>query len=332
MPQPDSNRYEKYLDFYKTAYSEEVSVFEEAYFGDGNPGQGPFQIDWQDLDAYDPNLAADVLKDPEIEIINPPGKDRKPLAIRALNEHSERRFLNATVRVHNLPEAETYRVGDLRTTHLGDLIAVEGQVVKVHAVEPMITTAFYECQRCGTGREYPQDYGEIQEPHACEACEQDNPPWKLVRRHSELVDFQCVSIIPAETNRENPPSIPVYLKQDLCDRLGKGDVITVVGVYDIMPFQLQKEVQLNVFIEANQIDQEVATTADKLTTSELDSEITTLVSALAEEGATFGADEAAVIESLTDRGVREEEVTDRVDELKNQNELAAAGDGLLMVR
>ena len=328
----DSPSQQDFEAFYRDAYASDVEAFLDEYGGNGTPGKGALRIDWQALDDHDPNLADAVLKFPEQSVMPFDGRSRTPVAVDALEAHAGRSLPGARVRIHNLPDRETYRVGDLRTRHLSGLVAVRGTVAKAHPVEPLLVAGVFTCQRCGAETEFPQGYGEIQEPVTeCLNCENDGP-WHLDRHRSSLVDFQCVSLMPADSNLDDPPIVPAYLKTDLCDRVGKDDDVTVVGVYDTMPLELQKEVQLNVFVEASEVDQETATQRDKLTKEELREKIVRIVETRSERGSSFGADRAAVVDDIVSEGVREEEVEDCIEELVDDTELGDAGSGKLMVR
>lgn len=326
-PDSDEDRRGRFAQFFKTEYADEAEDIIDRNRG-RKPDHISLPIEWSDLEAADPGLADAILEDPDPLVVKT-GK-LASIAVRGLEDaYEDQWFKNVEVRINGLPEQYTHRVGDLRTKHLGRLIAVQGEVVKVHGVEPLITRAFFECLRCGTGHEIPQDYGDILEPAQCEACESKND-WRLVQSKSDLIDFQAITLIPSDTNLDDPPVAPVYLTKDLCDRVGEGDEVTVVGVYKTMPFDRQDETQLNTFIEACQIDQEKTTEADKVTSEELADRLLSMVKDRQEQGNDYSANEAEIVDELTDEGIREEEIKARRDELIEQNDLARVGPDSLM--
>ena len=272
-----------------------------------HPKDRSLRLDWAEIRAFDRNLADNVLDHP----------DRTFKCIQQALKNNHRTLIqHATVRVRNLPDDHTHRVGDLRERHLRTLIAVQGEVVKVEPVKPLLTEAAFECQRCGTVTYMPQDYGDIRDPAECMACEEKGP-FSLLEEKSELIDFQPVIITPQESALDDPPALPVYLRHDIVNTVGEEDEVTVVGVYKTMPLSRQRETELNVFLEAVDIDVDEYAEADAVTTSRLSSLIYDAIAAIDAEGpASYGVDKAAVVDRVADEhGVRRKEIEDRIEAL-----------------
>jgi replicative DNA helicase Mcm len=82
-------------------------------------------------------------------------------------------------------------VGEYQATDTERLIAVEGQVDQATGVDPVIATAVFECQRCGTSSAIDQNKTSetLIEPHECAGCERQGP-FDLVKEDSDLIDHQ----------------------------------------------------------------------------------------------------------------------------------------------
>jgi replicative DNA helicase Mcm len=82
-------------------------------------------------------------------------------------------------------------VGEYQATDTERLIAIEGQVDQATGVDPVVTTATFECQRCGTLSHINQNKTSetLIEPHECRGCERQGP-FAFLKEHSELIDHQ----------------------------------------------------------------------------------------------------------------------------------------------
>lgn len=273
------------------------------------PESRVLRMDWQTIEDDDEQFARQLLSHPEEAITcfqNALASMHKPL------------LDDAVLRFRNVPDRVTYRVGDLRTHHLRSLVAVECEVVDVDPVRPLMTRGAFECRRCGTLTYLSQSYGKIFEPQECQGCEESGP-FSLLEEESTLIDHQPVVVTPLESSLEEPPVIPIYLTRDLVGRVGEDDELSVVGIYKTLPYSLQKETRLNVFLDANALNVDHRAKADKMTKSQLDTLIEEMVADLRDDdGGTYGASREAVIDEIASQhGVRRAEVEDRIDELND---------------
>lgn len=296
----------EYTQFFETDYADVIDEVTDEHKGSSNDEMYPVPIDYEDLRAFSEERADRMLQSPDSERTHVEN-------VLADQFHLTR----AVPRVHNLPEDRTFRVGMLRRRHLNRLIAVRGEVVGIDPVEPLLIEGAFEC-RCGTTTSMPQNtYGDIIEPHDCLECGEQGP-FDLIEKRSDLADFQAVVIIPLDTNLDDPPAAPVYLKHDLCGRLRKGAQVTVTGVYNTMSFDRQKETRLNTFIEAVDIDAD-ASQVDQLSQSELWERVEAFVR---EHQAVdsdylkgqFGVGRDTVVKELSqDEAVNDTDLTDCID-------------------
>lgn len=82
-------------------------------------------------------------------------------------------------------------VGRYRAAETERLLAVEGQVDQATGITPVVATAVFECQRCGTTTAVPQNEtsDDLLGPHECTGCERQGP-FRLNENESEFVNHQ----------------------------------------------------------------------------------------------------------------------------------------------
>ncbi|WP_135807444.1 ATP-binding protein, partial [Halorussus marinus] len=129
-------------------------------------------------------------------------------------------------------------VGDERAEHLGETITVRGQVVKRSSVRPKVTTAAFECRRCGHLERIEQGYGDIDQPAVCPGCELKRVRWRFRKDCSEWTDFQKLRLqqLPEEMTNGETESMDVFLTDELARRgLESGRCVSLIAEY--LPLQ-----------------------------------------------------------------------------------------------
>lgn len=294
------------------------------------PRDRALDLDWSSIAEFDEDLAHALLQHPDAtkECI------RSAVARTHADDVSGVSVTNAHVRLSNLPESRTFRVGGLRERHLGTLVDVRGEVVDVDNVDPLLTVATFRCRKCGGRTRLPQGYGKIYKPDLCPDCDHGNPGWTLVREESTIIDFQSFLIIPVDTNLDDPATLPIYCRYDLVNRVGEGDTVTVTGTYEVKPIEQQGQTQLNSFLEAwdvNVEDQEAEAGADTHSKEELATFITDAVEAeQVTDGTSFGASVTSVVSRVVEKhDVRKNEVEGRLEEMDDDGDLFINGSQIL---
>lgn len=280
------------------------------------------RYDWEEIEAVNGSLADSLIERPKIY------RDRIREALSAWDAVD---LPNATVRIHNLPERVKYRVGEERTKDLGTAIGITGNVEEIKPVETHATVAAFECRRCGTLSNASQGYGRMVFPVACEACESSaKKNWRFIRHLSELQDVREVTLERADTNLDDaPPQLLVRLTDDLVDRVGPGDRVSLVGRYDTAQFQ-NKSI-LVTFLDTWDIENhQEGTVMDKLPPERINEMIIEEVSEQQQRGSEFSADREAVEEAIEESGVRANEVSTRIDDLVDGDDLNELPGGRLM--
>lgn len=291
MDDPDSRAFE--IDFEVLRAFEETDgpVFDPT---DRSISGGSGKL-YEDL-LENPREARNVIEETLMDVYDVPGTD---------------------LRVTNLPDEHTYRIGKLRERHVGRLVAVRCEVEAAEEVQPLLTEAAIECQRCGTLTYVPQgEWGDIREPHECQGCEHQGP-FRANMDQSEMVDWQRIWVVPEETTTKNPPEYPIHLKGNLVDSVAKGDTVVVTGLHKVVPLNVQDEVQLDTFMEAYGLS--VKQTVDEYGESDIVTMVEDAVDELdADDGTSFGVSAKKALEHVSEHhGVRRKEIEQVIESLSD---------------
>jgi len=213
---------EELVRFLNDYYRDEIGRLAQRYPND----QESLAISWRDLYRFDPDIASDYLTDPATV------REWLQTALRNLDLPIDVPFEEAHIRVHDLSDEHTHYPGAFSPTeHAGAFRAIKGEISKATDVYSRITTAAFECQRCGTLTQIRQsDDGEdFQEPHECQGCERQGP-FQINFDQSAFVDAQQLRIqMPPEVASGAGAELDVYVEADLADHAEVGDRVTVTG-------------------------------------------------------------------------------------------------------
>ncbi|HLE47940.1 MAG TPA: AAA family ATPase, partial [Candidatus Thermoplasmatota archaeon] len=194
------------------------------------PDTRSIEVDYNDIDRRDPNLAQYTLDHPRASIQS--AEDAAKLIEVPVEP---RPFLR--IRIRNVPRVNRYMIRKLRAEHLGKFVAIEGLIKKVVEVRPKLRDATFQCQRCGAVFNVVQEEQVLAEPKSCDegqgGCGRDGP-FKLLAEESKFVDSQKIEIQESHEDLRGgaqPERITVYLEEDLTGRLYPGDSIVINGIF-----------------------------------------------------------------------------------------------------
>lgn len=307
---------DRFETFFKEYMPEEIGSMAKDY----SPSNRSLRIDYEDLAASNPSLAEDFLERPDTL------RQKAEASMKAAVPGLEREIRNAgphgraNVRIRGLPDDQHRIVGKCRTHDLGQLLSVDGEVADTERVSPLAEIAGWECQRCGNLQHQHQVYGSMVEPHKCSGCECSGP-WAFREEDSELVDHQEIALMPPDPQRDDPPFLTVFLHDDITDAVGKGDIVSVVGVYETLP--RQNDTVLETFLDAYDLDVEEYAEAG-VDGRALEDGIVDYVSEEQDEGSSWGVPIGEVVEHFEEDGVRRREIENTIDEAKEKSDLGEA--------
>jgi replicative DNA helicase Mcm len=139
----------------------------------------------------------------------------------------------AHVRIEELPRH--FKTRELRSDHIGKLLAIDGLVRTATEVRPKIVSAAFQCQRCGFTFFKEQTGNKFEDQNLkCmnQACDRGGP-FKLMLAQSKFVDAQKIRVqeSPEELRGgQQPQTLDVELEDDLAGRIFPGDRVIVNGV------------------------------------------------------------------------------------------------------
>ena len=209
-------------------------------------------LDFRELSMYDPDLADFLLDQPD-ELIK-----ATEVAIEGLDLPGEKKAFRA--RYTNLPPNQYVMIRNIRSSHLGKLIYVDGVVRQKSDVRPQVTSAKFECPSCGNVISVLQLDNKFKEPTRC-GCGRKGK-FRLLSK--ELVDAQGIVLEESPENLEGgeqPKRINVFLQEDLVSpmtekKTNPGSKIRVTGSIKEIPIILKtggQSTRYDLFIEANNV-------------------------------------------------------------------------------
>ena len=138
-------------------------------------------LNFKHLIRWDPELADDLLSDPEE-------------SIKAAEVACEAFLADGTkeikIRIKNLPKSSRIRIRDIRSEHIGRLVVLEGALKSKSSVRPQVTSAKFECPSCGNIIPVFQLENKFLEPTRC-GCGRKGK-FRMISK--DLVDVQSLTI------------------------------------------------------------------------------------------------------------------------------------------
>jgi replicative DNA helicase Mcm len=207
--------------FYRRYYTDEIGTLAQNYPDE----QRSLYVDWTDLYRYDADLADDFISQPQQL------REYAEEALRLYDLPVDVSLGQANVRLKNLDR--TTNIGEIRSRHVHNLLAIRGTVETASEVHSELLEAAFQCQRCGTLTYIPQDpHSERQEPHECQGCERQGP-FEINYDQSEVIDSQTIVVEQRHFGvgtDDDSKSIIVELNDDLAGSVMPGDTVRVNGV------------------------------------------------------------------------------------------------------
>jgi replicative DNA helicase Mcm len=195
------------------------------------PEEQSIEVRYGDLQAYDPDFAADVLLHPNLSL------DAARRTLKALLQDLGV-DADAELRLIELPLDHRFVLREIRNKHISPLIAIEGIVSKITSVRPMITIATFRCI-CGHDTVLEQlDESKMTTPLMCEehegGCgrEDRKTRFTIVHEESAHLDTQTVEIqeLPEKVKSGQSAEVMLcYLQGDLSGVLSPGNRVVLNG-------------------------------------------------------------------------------------------------------
>ncbi len=243
---------EKFETFFRENYMDELLELAGNY-----PDRQSIDVDFNELDKFDPRVADQLISNPE-EVIKAAEDSLEEIELSIDGDYS------INVRFFNLPESQVVNIRDIRSEDLEQLITIDGIVKSASEVRPEATKITYQCPECGKNIVMIQDKKKIRKPRMCD------DPTCGARGHFkeidvELVDIQRIKIQePPETivGGEQPSELYIVLSNDLTSpherkKVMPGNRINAVGILKKMPNTSRRgsrSTRYDLYVYANYIE------------------------------------------------------------------------------
>ncbi|WP_048811351.1 DNA replication licensing factor [Thermococcus gammatolerans] len=208
-------------------------------------------IDWAHLNSFDPELAQELLENPEEVLMA--GEDAIQIVLREDLMYSEELKIHA--RFYNLPH--TLLVKELGSEHINRLIQVEGIITRISEVKPFVQRAVFVCKDCGNEMvRLQRPYENLVKPAKCDACGSRNV--ELDVEKSRFINFQSFRLQDRPESLKGgqmPRFVDAILLDDLVDTALPGDRVLVTGILRVILEQRDKRPIFKKVLEVNHIEQ-----------------------------------------------------------------------------
>jgi replicative DNA helicase Mcm len=209
-------------------------------------------VDFPKLAEFSPDLATMLLDQPE-EVIKAAEMSLKSFDIKLDGEFF--------IRFKNLPVTQQIMVRDVRASHLGKFLEMDGIVRQKSDVRPQVTSARFECPSCGNIIPILQLDQKFKEPTRCGCGRKGH--FRLLSK--TLVDAQKIVLeeSPEELEGgEQPKRLNIFLKDDLVSPMTEkqtnpGSKVRVTGIIKEVPILLTQggqSIRFDLMNEANFIE------------------------------------------------------------------------------
>jgi len=238
-----SEQIEKFQEFFDLNYKKEIHI-------QVSKGMGCLIVDFFKLAEFDPNLADQLLEEPEETV------KAAEIAVEQFEVKGKFR-----IRFSNLPSSSQIFVRDTRAKHLAKFISYEGIIRQSSEVRPQAVSAKFECPSCGNTITMPQLDQQFREPTRCTCGRKGR--FRLLSK--DLVDVQRLVIEESPENLHGgaqPKRMSIFLREDLVEprmekRTTPGTRVIVNGVVSEVPIQTRTggiSTRFDLVMNANFVD------------------------------------------------------------------------------
>ncbi len=224
---------EKFFEFFRYSQIKKIEKLSRKY-----PEKKSLEIDFNDLDRFDPQLADELLENPDA-CLEAAYEAMAEIDIPVLDQKKFKPHL----RFYNLPSERTINLKNIGAEHVGKLICVEGVVQQITEVLPKLKYALWRCTRCDATYKIPQTKNNVRAPNYCAECKQKN--FELIEDKSEFVDYQKITVQePLEKLKgsEKATNLDIYVSDDMVNRITPGAKAKVTGIIRLIPPKEKKTV------------------------------------------------------------------------------------------
>ena len=245
---------ERFQDFLRSFIVEAEHKYRKRLGNVALMGSRSLVVDFEDLIAFDPNLARSVLDKPDeyLEYL-----DRSAWAQLKIEDPEYAEIVKRIrVRFRKLPERHSLR--KIGSENIGRLLLIDGIIVRSTSVKPLLIKAAFQCRKCNA-MSYVEQAGTLMRgPGVCAHCR--SKIFEFMEKQSTFMNSQEIRI--QERPEDLPPgqlprAMDIKLSEDLVDIARPGDRISITGVARAQQEFAGRKARLRTFellLDANYVD------------------------------------------------------------------------------
>lgn len=211
-----------------------------------------FDLSLAEIAELDPELAEALLDEPE-ELLRAANKVLEDM-------HEGYGEGKPRLRISSLPKHRLVYISQIRSKHVGQLVAVPGLIIQATDVRPMVISIVYECPSCGSHIPVIERDRKIKAPGQC-SCGRKGHFRILEQTRSDTQKLLIQEDLDDLEGSVQPKRLYVFLKDDLTtytlDKLhAPGNRVSIIGIIrEIEPFGKNHKdtAERELVIEANNI-------------------------------------------------------------------------------
>ena len=217
-------------------------------------GSRSIVVDFEDLIAFDPELARYILDKPDeyMEYL-----DRSAWAQLKIEDPEYAEIIKRLrVRFRKLPEKQSLRM--IGSENIGRMLCIDGIIVRSTSVKPLLIKAAFQCRKCNA-MSYVEQAGILMRgPGVCAHCR--SKIFEFMEKQSTFMNSQEIRI--QERPEDLPPgqlprAMDIKLSEDMVDIARPGDRVSITGVARAQQEYMGRKARLRTFdllLDANYVD------------------------------------------------------------------------------
>jgi len=217
-------------------------------------GSRSIVVDFDDLIAFDPDLARSILDKPD-EYLG--YLDRSAWAQLKIEDPEYAEVIKRLrVRFRKLPERHSLR--KIGSENIGRLLLIDGIIVRSTSVKPLLIKAAFQCRKCNAMSYVDQAGTLMRGPGVCAHCR--SRIFEFMEKQSIFMNSQEIRI--QERPEDLPPgqlprAMDIRLSEDLVDIARPGDRVSITGIARAQQEYAGRKARLRTFellLDANYVD------------------------------------------------------------------------------
>ncbi len=245
---------ERFQDFLRSFIVESDHKYRKKLANVALSGSKSLVVDFEDLIAFDPNLARSVLDKPDeyLEYL-----DRSAWAQLKIEDPEYAEIIKRIrIRFRKLPERHALR--RIGSENIGRLLLIDGIIVRSTSVKPLLIRAAFQCRKCNA-MSYVEQAGILMRgPGVCAHCR--SKIFEFMEKQSIFMNSQEIRI--QERPEDLPPgqlprAMDIKLSEDLVDIARPGDRVSITGIARAQQEFAGRKARLRTFellLDANYVD------------------------------------------------------------------------------